>query len=1121
MRPRFAWGVGWVGTVCLLALVLVLVPKVLALDPSRRLHHYNCLTWSYQNGFQGRWVAAIHQTADGALLLGTARGLIRFDGIRFETLGIPRGSGIRNPGVQAIAPSRSGGVWLGLEKNAYGRFAPDGSWTLRRDPNGATDWDVSALTETVAGMLWVGGEYAGHAEGTNTPLERVFPASNPPTFVRSLLAGSRGRVWLGTVQNGLHVWQEGEVRPFDAPVLQGRMIHALAEDLAGHLWVGTESGVFCFDAEGRQVAADMPRHEVRCLLVDRHGVLWLGTTGNGLGRWSRGEFSALGKKEGLASDNVLALAEDFEGTLWVGTREGLNQITDVKLPTLSVQDGLPTEAALSVSPSPRGGIWVATSKGAVRFHDEGFEAISQDPAIASSYAKRVFESRAGDRYLVAGAREVKVIPAAGGSASFIVPGMPVALAEDSTGVVLSVSGELFRISPSGLQPFEYREVVKPELYWVLNLAPSRQGGLWVACVNGLFHVSDGRFRRWGPEHGLAGSSVRWVTEDSDGSVWVGTSAGISRLRNETIHTLGEREGLPNTDIWSVIPDSTEGLWVDTRTGLLRLHKPQLEEFFGGKRDRVDCTSFEFPESSIPADKTAVEQSAGRTTDGRLWFPNSKGVVLVDPDRVPTNRILLPVRIQGVRANGKSRPLVPSIYVEPGRGEVEIQYSAITLLAPSRVRYRYRLEGLDPAWVDAQDRKIAFFTNLRPGPYRFEVIAANADGVWTPQPASVLFELRPRFHQTLWFRALWGTAAIGLVAAVFGWRMSRLHFRQIAMQRDQERLEATVSERTASLQAEVQERLRAQSELEQRKSALEHEIEERKRAEMEVERIHRELLRASHQAGQAEVASSVLHNVGNILNSANVSTNLIVERLNTLRLPSLSKAAALLNHPPQGLATFLTEDERGRMLPAYLENLATHLAEERAALVREARELVQSMDHIKDVVATQQSYARTVGILEPVDVTEVAEQALKMNAAGFARHGVKIEQAFHPVPIVTTYRHKLLQILVNLLLNARHACDASRNEPKAVVFSIRPADDDGVCVEVSDNGVGIAPEVMPMLFRHGFTTRKEGHGFGLHSASLAAREMGAALIARSDGPGLGASFILRLPLATQPSSKSQT
>jgi PAS domain S-box-containing protein len=287
------------------------------------------------------------------------------------------------------------------------------------------------------------------------------------------------------------------------------------------------------------------------------------------------------------------------------------------------------------------------------------------------------------------------------------------------------------------------------------------------------------------------------------------------------------------------------------------------------------------------------------------------------------------------------------------------------------------------------------------------------------------------------------------------------------------------------------------------------ISARKESAQELERVHKELMVASRQAGMAEVATNVLHNVGNILNSVNISASLVAERVKQSKAPGVSRIATLLQEQGPGLAAFMAEDERGKRIPEYLASLGEQLLTDQKMALQELASLRENLEHIKDTVAMQQNYAKLCGVTETVQVVELVEDSLRLNAGAFVRHGVTLRREFSEVPPITVDKHKVLQILVNLVRNAKYACDESGRTDKLLTLRVEGADN-RVRISVVDNGVGIPAENMSRLFTHGFTTRLSGHGFGLHSGALAAQDLGGSLRAVSDGPGCGAAFILELP-----------
>jgi PAS domain S-box-containing protein len=283
------------------------------------------------------------------------------------------------------------------------------------------------------------------------------------------------------------------------------------------------------------------------------------------------------------------------------------------------------------------------------------------------------------------------------------------------------------------------------------------------------------------------------------------------------------------------------------------------------------------------------------------------------------------------------------------------------------------------------------------------------------------------------------------------------------------------------------------------------------AQQELEKIHFALASASRLAGMAEVATNVLHNVGNVLNSVNVSVALLRERILQWKASKLERVAAMLREEGENLRSFITSDEKGKLLPNYLERLSSQLLSDRTAALDELASLTQSVEHINTIITMQQSHARQLNVAQTVAPADLVNDSLRICEASFSRHGITVTRELEAIPPILVDKHKVLQILINLLENAKHACSTAPHGTGSIKICVNqcPA---GVRLSISDNGVGIPAENLTRIFAHGFTTRAEGHGFGLHSAALAAQEMEGSLIATSDGLGHGANFVLELPLA---------
>jgi len=362
--------------------------------------------------------------------------------------------------------------------------------------------------------------------------------------------------------------------------------------------------------------------------------------------------------------------------------------------------------------------------------------------------------------------------------------------------------------------------------------------------------------------------------------------------------------------------------------------------------------------------------------------------------------------------------------------------------------------------------------------------------------------------------MFGVIAILLLAGMVQLEILLRERQRAESAREQSRfmLEISVQEKTAELTLVNDELTKVNLELQETAKRLKAEVEERAQMQLQAEKNHREMLIVSRQAGMSEVATGVLHNVGNVLNSVNVSANLVGSHLEELKINRLTEAARLIQQHAADLGTFLTDDPRGKLIPNFLTQLGKHLSQEQTLLLQEIDFVKTKIEHIKEIVATQQCYGKVSGVTEKVRVTDLVEDLLRIHVADLEQHGVKIRREYAPnLPEISVDKHKVLQILLNLTSNAKFACLDSGQEDRQVTVRVLNGDD-RVRVAISDNGVGIPPENIKRIFNHGFTTRKKGgHGFGLHSGALAAKELGGALLASSEGPGKGATFTLELPL----------
>ncbi|HEY8995913.1 MAG TPA: two-component regulator propeller domain-containing protein, partial [Lacunisphaera sp.] len=712
-----------------------------------------------------------------------------------------------------------------------------------------TPANAVSLWEASDGSLWA---------GTNEGLIRYVPG-NPAAStlnsrlpaVRTIVKDAHERVWLLSASTGLHIWQEGGLTAFPDNSLKQELATAVAVDLQDRIWIGTTTGLRCYDAGFRRVDLPPFTQNVRALLVDQHGVIWIGTHSGGLACYKNGAFRFLRQRDGLANDHVTSLLEDREGSLWVGTHGGLSQLSDVKFPLYSDSDGLLDGMCHGVCASVNGGLWIGTSLGLTYFDGRTATNFSPEQGLSFPYIKRPFEARDGDVYLMNARKGIDVLSGGKVVATINCDQWPTAFAEDSQGVIVAVAGSLFRISRAGLAPYQIKDQAPLSLTWIRDLRISRDGALWVASVQGILRIRDGAIRQWTTADGIPNHDVYALCEDRDGVMWLGLKTGMACIKGDRFSNISRHDGLLDDSILAIVPDDLGHLWVNSSQGIFRVSLAQLNDFVDGRIKHVESVAYNGQNVVKTIDAAEAEFMGCKTSDGRIWFPTPQGAVAIDPAHIPVNPIAPPVHIERIRANSRELTTRGLQVVPPGPGELEFYFTAPSFIAPQKVRFRYRLEGYDPEWVETTDRRQVFYTNLRPGRYTFQVTAANADGIWSDHSATLEIELRPHFYQAGWFHLLCGALGLGVLVGIYRWRIRVLHRREQALEENRVLLENEVRHRTAELQNEIATRKRVEEELraardglerrvEERTAELQIEVTERKRAEEDTRKLNLEL-----------------------------------------------------------------------------------------------------------------------------------------------------------------------------------------------------------------------------------------------------------------------------------------
>jgi signal transduction histidine kinase/ligand-binding sensor domain-containing protein len=746
-----------------------------ALDPGKTLSQCTVDVWQLRDGLPGTWVREITQTPDGYLWVNTFGGVARFDGARFVRLeGPPRA--VRNTfDVGDLMVARDGTMWMApayseplcVHDDKLDICIPNGF----RVPTGDR---VTSISEVAAGDLWIATrQRVFHVTGAKTAGEDLSGI----TFQRivALHHDRQGRVWLATF-SGLFV-REPDGRGFrrfrapEGPVTS--YVSALFERPGGGLWVGTSNAIYLIDGD-RTVTIprsdSFPFTRPTAILEDRDGNLWVGT-GEGLYRVRDGQAVAFRTSDGLPDDDVSALFEDREGSLWVGTRNGgIAQFTDRTVITQAGPPALRDSPVESLCQDPGGAIWFATVReGAVRWKDGQTTAYTSEQGMPSSHATAVTPGAGGVVWI--GTNRGLARWRDGRIDTDVPVTLPIASLYVDPGGVLWVgadNGSIVRVANDKPEPIPVPAQIR--LGQVRSMVQDREGRLWIAGATMLGRRDGTKVVQISPGPSVI-RQARSIYQDAAGVLWFGTNGtGLVRYAQGRFRSFSSAEGIFD-QLYQVVGDDEGYLWMGTSRGILRVSQQALADVEAGRRQRVDLVSFERSDQRRDVAATRIHQpSAWKTTDGRVWFATDKGLITIDPRRLRSNPVKPSVLVQEAIIDGQVVRRGERNALPPGPGNLEFHFAAITLLEPQKAAHRYLLEGFDERWVDAGTRRVAYYTNLPAGHYRFRVQASNADGLWNEAGDALEFYLRPHFYRTPWFYAL---CVAGVLSLGFWFHRSRL------------------------------------------------------------------------------------------------------------------------------------------------------------------------------------------------------------------------------------------------------------------------------------------------------------------------------------------------------------
>lgn len=789
-----AWPRAWSGLLALLA-GLLLPLQLSALDPQRSLTQLYHSAWTIKEGAPGQ-ITALAQTADGYLWLGTQTGLFRFDGVSFERYAPAHGGAFPGSSVAALYAPSSGGLWVGF-RYGVASFVEGNVATHFGEAQGLPTGSVYGFASGEDGTLWAA-TYQGLAR-----LEGARWALLNSTWdyagrqARSVFADRDGQLWAAS-EDALLVLPRGGRRFRTVATGLGR-ISRIAQDAAGVIWIGESNGsVRAIAAEGKALAGSAAlAHAAGGLLFDRDGSLWITSLGEGVYRiadpaaWRQSPVSAVQEfrqRQGLSADYVGPVIEDREGNVWIGSSHGLDRFRHSHLLPAEFPDGSFDFALVA---GEAGAIYAGTrNRPLMRMHGQqlSFNALQasitaawrdRDQSIWLAGSEGIWRLR-GDR-----AEHLTALPAA------ITYSGVQALVRDQAGalwVSLNTPG-IYRWQDGNWTHLHDHPALS-EGSSPLCLLSDTRGRVWMGFArNELTRMQGNDLRLYTAADGLQIGNITALLQQDD-TLWVGGERGLAYYVEgaDRFRMVAASADDTFTGISGMVTSGGD-LWLNAATGVIRVDAGQIERLRVDEKARADFTRFDFLDGlpGTPAQFRPLP-TAIAGSDGRLWFASTSGVVSIDPRQIEHNPLPPPVAIRALRVNGAALPLAASLQLPALTQNLEIDYTALSLSIPERVRYRYQLQGFDPDWQEVGTRRTAYYSHLAPGSYRFTVIASNNDGVWNEVGATVGLEIAPAFFQTRWFAALCVLAVFGVLWLLYLLRLRRLglHIRTRLHERHLER-----------------------------------------------------------------------------------------------------------------------------------------------------------------------------------------------------------------------------------------------------------------------------------------------------------------------------------------------
>lgn len=758
-------------------------PLSYALNPRWLLSQYRADHWQIEQGLPQNSVHGIAQTLDGYLWIGTEEGVVRFDGVRFVTFDRRNTPALGEDAIRGLRADGHGRLWIAGQSGVVVR---DENGQFRRT---GLDTSTSAIRENESGEIWAATQAGWRVYRTTSwtaPDDHDLRSRSNPSLSR----GRDGRLWVLDPRGRLSRVKDGRVIAVEGMASVSVPADLTYEDSQGRVWLANRNLLLRCDPDGSRhqfgPADGLSDSIISTIHEDRDGTLWVGTM-SGLYRWAEPRFETFKPGHPLASIGIDALFEDREGNLWIGTvGRGLVKLSETKVRTFGVPEGLPSQMVWSTMGDKDGSIWISTEGGLAHFRDGKLRIFDAKSGLGTNV---VFDTaRAPDGKLwIAGARREPIVfdgrtfrPQT--DIKFPHPQPPSSVYVDRLGRIWigSLSG-LEVVTSHCKTPCPQPDPVLGQIYQILE---DRNGVVWVGSDHGLHRYSGSAHDVFTARDGLPSNSVISIYEDADGSLWLGASLGLAHYRANKFSAFRAADGLPWDDANQVLSDGKGYLWVSSNRGIYRVRMFDLERFSQRRLAKLSVETFGLSDGMRAQESNGGTSHAGTiTAEGELWFPTIRGIVIVQPAWLrsnlnPPNTLIEEVEAGQRRVSSEKEPL----RLSPADANLQIHYTGLSFRAPEKVRFRYRMEGVDPDWVEAGSRRTAYYSKLPPGTYSFEVIACNEDGICSFRPATFKFSIAPPYYEAAWFRISLISAFILLCYGAYALRVRQLKYHNQALER---------------------------------------------------------------------------------------------------------------------------------------------------------------------------------------------------------------------------------------------------------------------------------------------------------------------------------------------------